>query len=626
MGPTAPKFNVIEDYAPGSSEDIPEQISTSAFWIVAIIRLGAPLSFSRATLSSVSTDVTLGAFLRSDKPLVITDDCTQIVIQNNKNSHLKYLSATLKQSNDNYLAEILPGDWALGWMFTNDEDYRRVLKKIDAGQACNEFEDGFKFVGRVHSLRKALRIDRAIGRKTVDYSLQCIGFNELDSMLYYDPALATQDFANADIGNWLTRIGLNVDELFNEKAFNGNINVVLQNILNILIGRGVNKNINPGTSLGLRASSGAGSEPEAPFAYLVPKLVGDLLGKQSSDASKASGILAYSDILELLQGVQRYTIGMYPDLNLSRSTPNRKITETELLGAFIPAMPSFANRPIWGVLQQYVNPTVNELYTCLRINDEGKVVPTLVFRQIPFTTEAYEGDPDQALGAQEIAVTKFLSLPRWIVPSIMVHEVDIGRSDATHCNLVKIDGVAADTASNIGKTEQVAQNPPIRDDLDIQRSGVRPYVTTVDVAPQDEVGRVPRIWMSLVADWMMGSQYTLNGTLECMGIQSPICEGDNLEWDDVVFHIEGVTHRGRIDPETGMKSFATTLTMTNGMRAVTEGGVSLLKIGELPLRPDGTPDVANLEVTVAQHEFPIYAGLKQQDQRTHDPIATKEEE
>jgi hypothetical protein len=65
-------------------------------------------------------------------------------------------------------------------------------------------------------------------------------------------------------------------------------------------------------------------------------------------------------------------------------------TGTELLGTFLPVMPELTNKPLWSVLQQFLNPTVNEMYTCLRVNKDNRVVPTLVVRQIPFTTEAFQ--------------------------------------------------------------------------------------------------------------------------------------------------------------------------------------------------------------------------------------------
>jgi hypothetical protein len=100
---------------------------------------------------------------------------------------------------------------------------------------------------------------------------------------------------------------------------------------------------------------------------------------------------------------------------------------------------------------------------------------------------------------------------------------------------------------------------------------------------------------------MMGSQYTLNGTINCFGIQSPICEGDNLEFDGVVFHIESVAHQFAMSPD-GHKSWTTRLELTNGMRADVSAKFS--------------SDVAS--------PFPIYPGFLPNDLTGNDPGLTLE--
>src|SRR5262249_51412223 len=81
----------------------------------------------------------------------------------------------------------------------------------------------------------------------------------------------------------------------------------------------------------------------------------------------------------------------------------------------------------------------------------------------------------------------------------------------------------------------------------------------------DIVGRTPDTWIKLVADFNMGGHLQLNGSLTCYGIEQPICEGDNVEWDDVVLHIESVSHSCSFDASTGKKRWRTSLTLTHGM-------------------------------------------------------------
>lgn len=619
----AQTYNLIKDFTRDpftQNEKGLEDITSNPQWIIAIVRMGFPLSFSRKTMSSLTTHLDQGALLRADKPLVITDDCIRMTIGNSKRSHTKTLTATLKQTDINYLVEVLPGDWILAWIVNNEYDFNSLIERIDKADPkipCNFFGDGFKFLGRVHSIRKRVTVNKEGGTKTSDYALQCVAFKELDSQFFYDPNLSNQ--SDQSIGTWLARLGLDVSALFHSDQVSGiqtnNVNVIIPTLIDLIVGKGVSKNIIIDIKGGItgektfHGAAGAGASREADYAYVIPAMVGTLLGKTLSDAAKP--MMAYADILELLQGVQEYpsdesTNIFTPKLD-SKSTPQRRTTPKEMLGTFLPFMPEFTNRPLWQIFQQYLNPAINEIYTCMRVNPDDKVVPTIVLRQIPFTTEAFDVDvlkSKQPGVRREVGITKFLSLPRWVLPNVMINNVDIGRSDATRTNFVHVYGSALASDNNVPITNQITNNPPIRDDLDIQRSGLHSYMSVIECAVQDETGDVPSIWMNLVADWMIGSQYTLNGTIESFGVQAPICEGDNLEFDGVVYHIESVTHNCSISVGDGKRTFTTTMTLTNGMRA------------------NGTSDVTGLtnpDNVGAVNSIPIYPGFDKNDNTTNDP-------
>ncbi len=577
--------------------DDPESVSVSAHWLVCVVRLGLPLSFSRATGRSVTTDVSQGAKLRGET-LLIASDCMSLTVTGSKDSHTKSLMASLKQTDHNYLVEILPGDWVLAWM-VNDEttflDLMDRVSKADPQDPCNQVDDGLKFVGRVSEVRSRGRLDRSSGVKSTDVTLTAQGFYELDTQFYYNQYLSEADTDN--IGSWLVKVGVDLDSVFGASFKDGqknNSRALISTLIDLIVGKGVKNNkVNQAEvtvrDLGhqdkgsLQQTAGAGTTDngtEAPFAYLVPRVVGALLGLTAQDVSKNGGIMSYADIMATLMGVQKYSDNGNNDVDQAILTPaldqsstdNRMYTGIELLGTYIPVMPTFTNKPLWSTLQQFLNPTVNEMYTCMRVNRAGRIMPTLVVRQIPFTTDAFSNalanqppSPPYRDGTH-LDVTRFLELPRWKVPSVIVNDFDIGRSDASRINFVQVYGQDVNQSSGATFPQQTAVNPPIRDDLDIQRSGLRPYITTVACAVKDTVGKAPTAWMALVADRSIGSQYTLNGTFNTLGIQAPICEGDNLEWENVVYHIESVMHHCQIEG-SGTKSFTTTMTLTNGMRS-----------------------------------------------------------
>lgn len=627
----APYYDLLQDFG-----DDPESASTSPHWVVAVVRLGLPLSFSRKEGKSVTTDVSQGARLRGPT-LLLASDCFALTVTGDKDSHTKSLVAQLKQTDHNYLVEILPGDWVLAWMVADETKFLDLMARIaraNPQDPCNKFDDGLKFVGRADSIRKRVSLSKDVGVKTTSVTLSAVGFRELDTQFYYNQYLSEND---QSAGTWLTKVGVNLDAVFGASLKDGqknNSRALISTLLDLLVGKGVKgQKVNQAQvtvrQLGhedagsLQQTAGGGTlsdGTEAPFAYLVPRQVAALLGVTQQGVSKHGGITSYADILATLMGVQKYSENgdgkdqrstLLPRLDDGQSTDNRMTTSSELLGTFIPVMPPFTNKPLWSVFQQFLNPAVNEMYTALRPNRAGRIMPTMVVRQIPFTTDAFDfamanQPPKPPYRDTRVEVTRFLELPRWKLPSVIVQDVDVGRSDATRFNFVQVYGQDVNQAENVTFPQQTAVNPPVRDDLDIQRSGLRSYVTTIACAIRDTVGKTPSTWIALVADRLIGSQYTLNGSISTYGIQAPIAEGDNVEWEDTVYHIESLTHHCAVDGN-GAKTWTTTITITNGMRS--DGVSDTEAVGGGGSSGSGG----------SSNDLPIYPGFRPEDNRVYDP-------
>lgn len=593
-------YDVIKDFGvePGA-----EYLSFSPYWLICVFRLKYPTTYNRNSKSSLSTLYSDAVELRGD-PMVITDDVLQMQVSSSKTSYLMQLNASLVSSGTNYLSEIFPGDYVMAWMVNNKETYEDLVSRVSklggSGKAVNQFSDGLKFVGRVQSLRKKIT-QVPDGARFIRYALNAISFNEFDSQLFYEPHLAEKE---PKIGNYFGRLGTSLNELVKDKAQGHgiDINKALPFFLDLLLGKGVPPNIGRGNSDSrLQSTTGL----TAPYAYILPDIIGQALGKKQSSTS--GGIITYADILEAVIGIQTYSslefsdderalIGNDSSVSVdqlevaknfqpdgTRGAGSRRFTNDDMLGEFLPQVPHFYNKSVWAVLQQYLNPAVNEMYTCLRVNPDGAVVPTLMVRQLPFTSKFL---------TTELKVTRFLELPRWGIDEVLVQDVDIGRSDSVRFNFVHVYGDSVDHSQPFAA--QVVRNPPIRDDLDIARSGLRSHMQTVPCAPADTRNGSPAKWMEIVADILMGQQLTLTGVMTTYGIQAPICPGDNVEWDGVVFHIESVTHTCSIGGD-GKKVFRTTLALSHGVRS-----------------DPGTTDTS------------IYAGISTDDQQGFDPGLTKD--
>ena len=616
-------YDCIQDYGqqPGA-----QYISQSAGWIMAVFRFLYPNTYSRATgrsFQTISGGIPEAVRQRVGGPVVLTSSVLSMDIGSQKAEHTMSLNATLAP--DGYFeSTIYPGDWVMAWMFTNDVDYGRVLKNLSAyqsgggTQALNGFNDGLKFVGRVQSIRKNLTQNPA-GPRTVRYSLAAVGFGELDATCFFEPALA--DSNNTPLGLIWGRLNIKIEKLIANPSGKGggalgiSPQLAVPKLLSLLLGTGLPNNFmrsdpsQPGQAQGVTGLATGGSAGDAQYAYRIPTVVAQALGK---DVTVQTDGVGYTDLLESCVGIQLYNstgsnsgnygpqpvnaagnnaqnygLAFMPS-NVSLggdSTFSRRLTGLPLNGIILPQSLQFSGNPVWTILSQFLNPGMNEQYICLRANPDGYVVPTYVARQFPFSTDDYKGSvwsrPNLDKNTQDslqkknagnltyaapeggpLPFTRFLSLPTWGVDPVMVVAANIGRSDALRFNFVHVYGNSERPQDD---TQQIIYSPPVRDDLDISRSGLRPFMTTVPCSYKAVAGGDAAKWMSLLSDFMMGQQLTLTGSLTSAGIQAPICIGDNLEWEENTYHIEGVNHHVEISPD-GRKAFTTTISLTHGIR------------------------------------------------------------
>ncbi len=640
MTSTAPRYNIVDDYLPvrpTSDEDRNkvDYVSYSPYCIVLVLPLSLPASCDRSRLSidmqgksvSFSDDPADGVRLRSD-PLIITDDLMSATTHAAKGSYLSQLQVQLGPSTINYLAAVLPGDWVFCWMLTSEVKALDVIERIKKLKPCNLWLDGLRFVGKVGDVQRE-RTAKHSGLNVVRTSVSAVGFSELGSQVFYDPYLAE---ATPLMGTWLARIGGAISDLLGTPLDSGgglDVNKLMPFFVNLLLGEGIaNRYANPSGESQLQLATGLtrSSSKEAPYALVCPGQVGLLLGKRNPERST---VLAYADLLELLTGVQRFTNGAgataSPAAPWAIFTPDgvdvppaadgvdfpdalsRKKTNTPLLGQFIPTIPSFANKDVWTILRQWLNPVVNEMFTALRANEVGQVVPTIVVRQMPLSSEAMANIATQSRFVPSIdgsiVVTPFLEVPRWVGHPCLVRSDVQRRSDALRFNFVHVYGQSLDSQVASRYTAQLVRSPPARNDLDIQRSGLRAFMATVACSITESAsGEGAKRWIAFASDWLMDQHLTLSGVVTVELVPGPIPPGDNFEYDGVVSQIEGVQHHFEVS--NGQKRAYTTLSLTHGLRSDT--------------------DPAYSERSGEEGDSYLFAGLRKDDQRTYDSSVSVE--
>jgi len=573
------------------------------YWFAAFVRFEYRDTFSRARMNSTpqnSSAVEVSEGVKEQDLLIADNDVVAWSVTTSKSSHTSALSCTLSAGNIDYTSALASGDWVGFWAFDNKQDYIRVREEVRKANPANGFMDGLKFLGRVDAIRR--REARApTGQKQIQYTLTGTGFSEFDATVYYN------SFYKAKYGQdallWMLDFGDGEDNLILGSTYAKGLigsQEAIPKLLRICMGLSQDSSGNV-TAQGPSDESAwlskewqtkpqnAALHGTLNKGYMVPPTVGKWFGdKKEQSQTNFKGLLSYPDILRSYIGVQSYDGGA--TINRDRSFPddlksftsqirnfnkNTYFTDKDLTGVYRVLTMHFDNRSVWAILQTYVNDPIDEMYSCLRVDPNGKVHPSLVVRQTPLSSNWYAQN-----GKYGNQVTPFLSLPRWRPHGDIVTELDVGRSNVLRHNYIQLLGQdMSGTNTQDNETLGFVRNLPVIDPTDANRCGLRMYEkqlsANVNEALASNSDSQGSMWTQIMADILFGSHLKYSGTMVCKGIQEPICEGDNLEYDNVVYQIEGISHSGSINV-FGQRDFVTTLQISNGVSAFNLEGTEVM--------------------------------------------------
>ncbi|NJL26275.1 MAG: hypothetical protein HC902_14735, partial [Calothrix sp. SM1_5_4] len=209
-------------------------------------------------------------------------------------------------------------------------------------------------------------------------------------------------------------------------------------------------------------------------------------------------------------------------------------------GSIYWSAPMWSNRTAWDILNDYLNPVVNEMYTCLRINPsssgKGKIQPTIMVREQPFSTGLFNWikDPDRekliqqaTQGKKQEVRTKdkdpksnkprtfYCNLPRWIIDESIIKSLNVSTNEGQRVNFVQVWGTSVNAmtagmpsneinSAEVYRANQMNVGNWYVDSADVSRHGLR---SDISESPYDFVrdgvfGTRTPIWARMRADWM----------------------------------------------------------------------------------------------------------------------------
>lgn len=512
------------------------------------------------------------------KVIIIADDVLSLNISTAKGAPSHTLQATLAplaQTQD-YLQLIAPGDFIMSWIVNGSTALEDLIAKIKKLDPCNEYDSGLKFFGQVMSIQENYRIG-ANGLKNLRYSISASGFNQYNAQIFFSPFIVPKDATNEAGFLFPQLVFKNLGDNVVEKIYsdkNGDqplsIHRQLQIFHQLLLGPG------PGTIKNNPVKSVNG-------AFGVPDSVAKVFGR---DVSK-SGVNTFADLSSVILGVQQFSDSqesawgpLGPKFKLADSVYDKKSNDQssrsygtywepeddnlKLKGRKALKISPTMGGTVYSMLQQLSNSTINEMYVTLRAEPtpDARILPTFVCRQLPFIIEPIEK-------LNNFPYTKYFDLPRFLIPKEIVTEYGLSRNDALRLNSTM---VRQDCSLSRPELQGMVDAIAIQygnwsfDSNDIRRNGMRFYQVKVDqdlVALDDKKAKnVIRDYTAFISSIISNQHLKYTGTIQTFGIFDPICIGENLEFNDIVFHIESVNHVYQI--QNGLPIFRTNFTLSHG--------------------------------------------------------------
>ena len=502
---------------------------------------GYVLTFIRYT-NRDTTNYTGVTQLDTRKPFVVVNDAVSVDVNYSKSNPVPTMSCSLRQGDINYLTAVSPGDYVIVNMVNWETKAMEIRQRALARSPINRSGDGFKGLFKILDVNMQLSID-GNGTKNYYVNVTARGFDEFNNILYFNPALSGltgYSFLN-NFAPWQSTVQTKgVD----------NVEKLVKQVIKTSIGEGFKGNVKGTTP----PTGQSGDRLNQVPAYKIPADVASLLGVEANT----------------IADINKYYIGMWPRVGSSYSEffkqdeKNFYNTGIPLAGTKKVDFQDFQSVKVWSLLQDFSNHQLNESYTCYRKAPNGSVYPSVVIRQKPFSTNHFDRFcSDQGLG-KSVNHTPFLSLPRWKISPDIITGLNIGRSDHGRINFVMVFSRTNTVDAQINEATQMLNNY-FEDEKDVERNGRKPYIVNCYF---DYPGVTPEVrtreWTLLMADWVLNGHLKMNGTIESVGIEEPICVGDNLELDNVVYHIESISHSVGISSE-GYKYFRTNLTLSYGI-------------------------------------------------------------
>lgn len=498
------------------------------------------------------------------EPMLVVNDCVQLSVNQSKSSHVQSASMVFVAGDVNYSTAVHPGDFVFINMLnddsrlfgvngspknaTSDSLYLRAKNK----KAINNKEDGFRGLFKIQQVRRIFVTDPS-GIKRLQFQVQALAFTEFNQVIYFNSYLYGEKERQGDRFKLFGHIPKDASDMQTTKPLN--LRITFKSLVEFLIGSGFPKEF-------------AGNKEEVTrnhnANFLMPSEIGQMLGIGS--VTRAADIYTYyNGIQSFRENASTDAIGMNPIYERKGNF----IDCGDAPQGTVSLMGEYWNQTVaWSLINQYINSTLNEMYTTFKLTPENKVLPSVVYRQKPFTSAHFAVENTTA------KMTEYLRLPRWRIDPSLILGYTLGKEEVARVNFVQVIGKAREMSITSNLALQASDQSFKIDQGDILRNGLKPYIVSCDFdfpLPKDEGKQMTHSpeWTKLVFDWLNNGHLRESGELSCVGLEEPISVGDNLQIGDIVYHIESIS-TSMVTAPNGVKSFRTKFSLSFGTHELSD--------------------------------------------------------
>lgn len=479
--------------------------------------------------------------LKDRGTLTIRQDIIRCSVTNDKSGVGGAFSVTIKKGKEfrngqntgkdvEYLQSVNTGDWITIYM-------KRTKEISDSDLASCTPESGLKMLGVIENVRMIELDDAGTGHPRLEFIITGRTFGKVfDTNIFFNPVVnqaAMQTILGVD---FVKDSGTSI------KPLSGNTpDSVIKRVVRFYL-----------------AGSGT-TRSSANENWYIPQSVAQLFKGSVKNKPLSKSFVDLLDTAHV--GLQKYV-------------RNKFSSASSLPGvALIKALPTTGT--VWAVMQFLQNQAANEMYTELLLDTHGKLQPSLVLRQMPFSNKAGQETnvfaANKRFGGSNITdaagsvKTYFTDLPRYSIVSADIRSKNVGKSDHERINYAIVtpkilDSITLDIAFVAGSNPASVQRYGLKV-FQTQTSYVLASTQNVSDGVKNYCSRI----VSLIQDWFFLTHNMFNGSILADGSDGFVEVGSNLYIKDIkqLFHIEGYTHTYSISPN-GLSEYVSEFRVSRG--------------------------------------------------------------